>query len=136
MSPMTLYLSAISFQSKASGWANNTSDFRVRPMIEGFTRQRPQQPDSCRPVTPSILQGLGNAFKVICTSEFEASLYKAAAFVLFFGAFRQGEVLAVSRNRPGDRALHWDDCQLAIGRAYLLLQRSKTTKQVVVSGST
>lgn len=46
-------------------------------------------------------------------------------FVLFFGAFRPREVLAVCKVNPGDRAMRWEDCQFGGERVSLLLRKSK-----------
>lgn len=65
---MMLYLAAISFQSKALGWADTTVDFRVRRMIEGFRRGNPPRADDRLPITPSILCRLSATFTNICSS--------------------------------------------------------------------
>lgn len=126
---LSLYLAAVAFQSKALGWADTTRDFRVRRMIKGFKRGTTQQADGRKPITPNILRGLSRAYSSICHSEFEAVLFRAASFVLLFRAFCPGEVLAVSKLCPSDRALRWEDCQISGGRVSLLLRKSKTDQK-------
>lgn len=125
---MMLYLGAISFSSKALGWADATADFRVRRMVEGFRRGHPLQAFGRKPITPSIPCGLCDTFLHICSSEFKAALFRAVVLTLFWGAFRPGEVLAVSKAHPGDRIMKWEDCQLG-GQVSLLLRKSKADQR-------
>lgn len=72
---LSLYLEAIAFQSKALGWADNTMDFRVRRMVEGFKRGAPQQADGRGPIIPTILLHLSRVSSTICLSEFKGELF-------------------------------------------------------------
>lgn len=126
---LSLYMVAIAFQFEALGWADNMTDFRVRGMVEGFKRRVPQQVDERKPITPSILWGLSRSFDTICQSGSAATLFRVVSFLMFFGAFHLGEVLAVSKLWPGNRALRWEDCQTGGGRVSLLLRKSKTNQQ-------
>lgn len=122
---MRVYLAAISFSERAVGSPDPTADFRVRRMVAGFTRRHPPREDSRKPITVCILVGLLGQFSMLCFDDYEATLFRAAAVTLFFGAFRPGEVLAQSTVQF-DRALAHEDCRHMGEHVLLWLRVSKT----------
>ncbi|XP_066489002.1 integrase/recombinase xerD homolog [Tiliqua scincoides] len=126
---IAVYLAALSFQARALDWVDSTSDFRIRRMLEGLRRSCPRPIDARQLVIPGMLKALCADFDSLCTSRYEALLFKACCQVLFFGAFRPSEVLSISKFKPGDRALRWGDCVLGANHVSLFLRHSKTDQR-------
>ncbi|XP_054832646.1 vomeronasal type-2 receptor 26-like [Eublepharis macularius] len=81
-------LSALAFICKARGLPEVTGDFRIRKMLEGWSRETSGPRDLRQPISPSVLKGLGAAWETVCSSDYERLLFHAAALVAFFGALR------------------------------------------------
>lgn len=120
------FLAALAFYSKAAAWSDFLQDFRIRKMLERFRRVAPTLPDSHRPISPTILFGLGSAFRELCSSLFETHLFRAVALVMFWGAFCPSKVLFLSRGDASGGALLREDLTLTPNEAILVLRRSKT----------
>ncbi|XP_053145691.1 uncharacterized protein LOC128342435 [Hemicordylus capensis] len=126
---MAGYLAALAFQSKSQGMADTTGDFRVRRMLEGWTREHPVAVDSRRPLLPTAIRGAVVHYSGICRSSYEASLFRAATLVLFFGAFRAGELLPRSQHSPVFKVVQFGDVSLGRDVAQLRLRFSKTDQR-------
>ncbi|XP_053117095.1 vomeronasal type-2 receptor 26-like [Hemicordylus capensis] len=126
---MAGYLAALAFSSKSQGLADTTGDFRVRRMLEGWSRECPVMADSRRPLSPSAVQGAVEQFAVVCRSPYEAALFHAATLVLFFGAFRAGELLPRGRNSPACKVMQLGDVVIGQDVVQLRLRFSKTDQR-------
>ena len=74
------------------GYDNPTHDFLVSKLLEGCRGSNPSM-DRCKPISHAILQKIVLALPSVCSSKFEATLFKAV-----FGFMRVGEFTATSRN--------------------------------------
>jgi len=83
-SSINLHSSAISFVHKINGWVDPTDSFLVKKLKEGCRRQN-RHVDSRLPISPEILFNLVRILPSICSSVFEAGLFKAAFVLAFFG---------------------------------------------------
>ena len=92
------YVSAVGYAHKIRGWADPTQDFLVSKLLEGCRRDRPST-DARIPVTLSMLTRIVRALPNVCTSVYEAQLFKAAFLAAFFGFMRIGEFAADSKTR-------------------------------------
>ncbi|XP_053143320.1 uncharacterized protein LOC128341176 isoform X3 [Hemicordylus capensis] len=126
---MAGYLAALAFHAKAQGMSDTTGDFRVRRMLEGWTREHPVPLDSRRPLLPAAIQGAVGQFSAICRSPYEASLFHAVTLVLFFGAFRAGELLPRGHRSPVLKVVQFGDVSLGPDIAQLRLRFSKTDQR-------
>ncbi len=89
---MSTYISAISFHHKVNGLLDNTTNFSVSKMLEGYRRVKPSQ--DCRtPIVFETLVLIIDQLNQICISPFEVSLFRAAYTMAFFGLFRVGELV-------------------------------------------
>lgn len=76
-----------------------TKSFLVLQALKGF-RKRGGPPGLQRPVSYELLEGLCQRVGTVCSSSYEARLFKAAFSLAFFGAFRISE-LVVSNKKNG-----------------------------------
>ncbi|XP_053114245.1 uncharacterized protein LOC128328362 isoform X1 [Hemicordylus capensis] len=129
VSTMAGHLAALAFFGKARGLPDHSGDFRVRRMLEGWARETPVQPDRRRPVTPEALQLALRQLAGVCASPYEEVLFRAAALVAFFGAFRVGEMFPRSRRGPTSRVLQISDLTMGASRVVLHLRFSKTDQR-------
>jgi hypothetical protein len=95
---VTTYMAAISFKHKIRGVGDPTNCFIIKKLMEGFRRDRGTQLDCRLPITINHLKKLLGVLPTICSSEFEALLFRAVFLVMFFGFLRLGEVAASSKN--------------------------------------
>lgn len=95
-STITSYISAVAFFHKLKGWADPSQNFIVQKLREGC-RRRNQQSDTRRPITLDLLDKICQVTGSIAKSNLEASLFRAAFVLAFFGFFRVGELTVASR---------------------------------------
>ncbi|XP_054852797.1 uncharacterized protein LOC129341561 isoform X1 [Eublepharis macularius] len=119
-------LAALAFISKARGVPEMTGDFRIRKMLEGWSREAGARQDARQPISPAILKGLVGAWQSVCLSGYEAALFHAAALTAFFGALRVGELVAQSRLDLSQRALLLQDVRFVGEKVSLRIRSSKT----------
>lgn len=105
-------LAASALASKASGFSEDTGDFRFLKMLEGWVREAGAQRDVKEPLSPGVLKGLWSQWARFCLDALEAALFHAAAFVAFFGAFWISELVTKSRSDSSCRALQVADVSL------------------------
>ena len=82
---ISIHISAIAYAHKVNGWPDPTDCFVVKKMKEGYKRQNPRV-DSRNPITYRLLCRLVDVLPSICSSDFEASLFKAAFYCHFLGS--------------------------------------------------
>ena len=109
-STITTYVSAVGFYHKSQGWADPTNVFLVSKLLEGCRRLRPST-DTRLPISMPILLQTVQSLPAVCTSVYEACLFKAAFLSAFFGFMRVGEFAADSRHRVQPSVLTVADVQ-------------------------
>lgn len=119
-------LSALAFYAKCLGVQDNTADFRVRRMVEGYGRERTSQADTRTPISPEVLIRLDGRWAHICANEYEVSLFRAASLLAFFGAFRIGELVAACKTDESRAALQLSDVVWSPEKLSVWVRRSKT----------
>ncbi|XP_053150380.1 uncharacterized protein LOC128344384 [Hemicordylus capensis] len=120
---------ALSFAAQAQGVGDCTGEPRVKRMLEGWSRGLPPAKDRRQPFTLDLLTVLCGQLQGCCGSQWEVSLFRAAALVAFLWAFRPGELLPRSRFSATDRCLHFTDLSSGDGEARILLRFSKTDQR-------
>ncbi|XP_053106620.1 uncharacterized protein LOC128325152 isoform X2 [Hemicordylus capensis] len=123
------YLAALAFQSKARGLADTTGDFRVRRMLEGWSREHPAEADSRKPILPLAIRGAVEHLAGVCRSPYETALFHAAMVVLFFGAFRASELFPRGRFSHSTRVVQFGDTVPGRAALTLRLRFSKTDQR-------
>ncbi|XP_070597474.1 uncharacterized protein [Erythrolamprus reginae] len=120
-------LAGLAFLSKAGGFADLSGDFRIRKMLEGWLREQAGAPgDTRQPLTVEQLSSINVVFGSLCSSLYEARLFRAAACVMFFGALRVSEAMASSQADTSLRAFQFADLAFRQGGVSLVVRRSKT----------
>lgn len=130
-STVVTYMSALKFQHKIHGLQEYVSHFTVSKMLEGYRRSKPTH-DSRLPITYDILVEICAKLDAVCNSAYEATLFKAAYTLAFFGLFRVGE-LVFSSSAMGDAPLfHSDIVQLQVDQSFMVrLRKSKSNQHGV-----
>ena len=125
MSPASVskILAGVSFFLKFSGVPALTSFFQVTQVLKGFKRSRLSS-DGRRPISVELLIDLLGSLREVCSSEFEALLFRAAFSVAFFCALRVGEFTAL--NKSSSAFLRFDHVCVQDGCLSVFLCRSKT----------
>ncbi|XP_060100330.1 integrase/recombinase xerD homolog [Heteronotia binoei] len=122
-------LAALAFTSKVRGLSDSSGDFRLRKMLEGWSREQGPRSDPRTPFSPEVLKGFGRIWPTIRFSEFEALLFQAAAMAAFFGALRVSELVVSSRNDSSGRALLMGDVKIVGDCVTIRVRRSKTDQR-------
>ena len=92
------YISGLAYEHKLKGFPDFSNCFIIKKLVEGLARDNGRKPDSRLPITASYLALIMAALDNICSSEYEATLFKAAFSLSFFGFLRIGEVAAQSKS--------------------------------------
>lgn len=116
-------LAGLAFHFKLRGWADITKAFVIRQALKGWKREL-VRPDSRRPISYSLLGQLLEATIHLCSSHYEAVLFKASFCLAFFGALRVSELVPPARSRPG--GLLFEDVVIANNSLRIRISRSKT----------
>ena len=124
------HVSAISFEHKIRSIPDTTSAYSVSKMLEGFKRIR-SNPDSRMPIMYDNLIAICKVLDQVCTSNYEATLFRAAYTLAFFGLFRVSELVLTSPCYP-DQPLQITDVifQHRTGQDFLrvCLRKCKTSQ--------
>ena len=97
-STILTYVVAVGFYHKLQGWDDPSNNFLVSKLLEGCRRLRPLS-DARLPMSIPILVQITQSLPAVCTSTFEACLFKAIFVCAFFGFMRVGELVANSHHR-------------------------------------
>ena len=119
-------LAALSFYAKARGMRDSAGDFRIRKMLEGWSREEGQSQDDRAPISPTILGQICDLWGVLCKDRYEESLFRAAALMAFFGALRISELVALGKRDVSRRAVQLEDVTVQDGQVRIRLRSSKT----------
>ena len=98
-------LAALSFYAKANGIKDFSGDFRIRKMLEGWSRERGRIRDDRTPVSPALLERVCKLWGSLCRDRYEEALFHAAALLAFFGAMRISELVAAGKSDVSQKAL-------------------------------
>ena len=128
-STISTYISAISFMHKINGWCDPTTNFIIKKLKEGSRRLKGHNGDSRRPITVDILGRLCNLLQSICSSNYEAILFKAAFLLAFFGFLRVGEFTDVSKNANNRHNLGIGDILIDGDTMKVIIRSSKTDQK-------
>ncbi|XP_038057145.1 uncharacterized protein LOC119728820 [Patiria miniata] len=112
---ITTYVSGVGYYHKIRGWPDPTKDFIVSKLMHGCRRDR-NRVDERLPMSLPLLAQIIEAFTHVCSSHYEATLFKAAVTCAFFGFMRLGEFAAISKTKLQESLLHISDiefCDLA-----------------------
>lgn len=77
-------LAGLAFLFKISGFSNVTKQFLVKQAVKGYRKGR-RVPDSRRPVSFAILGRILEQLPLVCSSSYEAVLFKTAFVLAFLG---------------------------------------------------
>lgn len=116
-------LAGISFFVKWRGLPSCSSFFSVRQVLKGYRRSN-FSVDTRVPVTVDMLRALIAATDEVCSSVYEARLFKVSLSVCFFGAFRISELL--TRSSFAVNGLFYSDVTFTGDCIHILIRGSKT----------
>ncbi|KAM4031882.1 LOW QUALITY PROTEIN: uncharacterized protein ACNLHF_019259 [Anomaloglossus baeobatrachus] len=114
-------LTGIAFHFKLRGWSDITKSFIISRAVRGWCRLTPCQ-EHRRPISFALLARLIGAVHNFCSS-FESALFAVSFGLAFFGALRIGELLSLSRHRPG--GLRHNDVTVSNGGLRIRIRKSK-----------
>lgn len=106
ISPATIKLNiaAIAFQCKMFNVEDITQCFLIRKMMTGINRAD-KHIDNRLPVTLDILKKVVDGVYIVCTSNYESTLFAAIFTLAFFGFLRVGELVPNSAIDKGHALL-------------------------------
>ena len=120
-------LAALSFYVKANGIKDFSGDFRIKKMLEGWSQESGMSQDDRIPISPALLQHLGELWGSLCRDRYEeAGMFHAAALMAFFGAMRISGLVALGKGDVSRKALQMEDVTVWDGQVRIRLKRSKT----------
>jgi hypothetical protein len=129
-STISTYIAAISFVHKINGWWDPTANFIVKKLKEGCKRLKGHV-DNRRPISLSILKQLCRVTQGICSTQYEATMFKAAFAIAFFGFLRIGEFTETARRGQGAHNLKIGDVSFKGDAMFINIKSSKTDQQGV-----
>jgi hypothetical protein len=91
-STVNCYISDLSFYNKINNFEDYTQMFIVSKMIEGIKCSKLHEKDHRLPIIRELLNRILSILSIICTSHYEADLFKAAFLLAFHGFFRVREL--------------------------------------------
>lgn len=118
------YVVAIGYECKIQGLEDSTNRFVIAKVLDGFRRLK-SRADTRLPITEKILTNLMGALNTVCSSLYEAKLYKAAYTLAFFAFLRVGE-FALSKGNNLQSILGVDDVSIQNHQLVVCLRCSKT----------
>ena len=118
------YVASIGYECKIRGLDDSTNRFVVSKVLEGFKRLK-SKGDTRLPITEKVLARLIDTLDAVCSSFYEAKLYKAAYTLAFFAFLRVGE-FALSKGNNLHTILRVSDVSLLNNQLTLCLRCSKT----------
>ena len=130
LSPATIktYIAGLSYHHKINMLHDPTVLFVVKKLLEGCHRSGIRT-DSRAPITPSILTSICELLSSICYNVFEATMFKAAYLLTYYGLLRVSEVVHSSWQQFG-RALQIQDITFEkSGQAVCITIRQSKTSQ-------
>lgn len=127
-STIRTYISGISFHHKILNLPDPTEVFIIRKLLEGCRRLGHKQDDRA-PITGEILTKICAVLPSVCSSQYEAVLFKAAYTIAYFGLLRVSEVVFTTQNYS-ERPLQVGDINVEdSGQAINLTIRVSKTNQ-------
>lgn len=121
---------------KIQGFNDHTKSFLVLKMLEGVSRQGKKKDLRAR-ITLEIVIKLLSVLPHVCTSAYEASLFKAAFSLAFFGFLRVEEFTSKSKFRQDTRPFHLNDIKIfSVGKTsyvQVTITESKTDQKGLTS---
>ncbi|XP_053556943.1 uncharacterized protein LOC128648368 isoform X1 [Bombina bombina] len=118
-------MAALSFFFKLLGAGDPTGCFFIRQTLKGWGRMQPNKGDVREPITRDRLERLVAVLPIICKSEFEVLLFKAAFVLAFAGALRITELVSPSKKHM-DRGVQFDHVRISPPAVLLFIPKSKT----------
>ncbi len=99
-STISTYIHGLTYFHKLHNWFNIAGVFIISKLLEGCRRSRVRR-DNRAPITPRMLSDICRMLPLVCYSEYEAKLFKAAFLLAYFGLFRVSELVCTSRTVIG-----------------------------------
>ncbi len=93
---ISTYVAGVSHFHKINGFQDPTKDFIITKLLEGTRRAAPKS-DTRLPISLPILQDILGALPLVCTTQYEVTMFRAAFLCAFFGFMRVGEFTANSK---------------------------------------
>ncbi|KAK3095954.1 hypothetical protein FSP39_021284 [Pinctada imbricata] len=118
------YISALNFKCKSESLSDFSQSFIITKLLEGFCRSN-NRPDSRLPITLDILGRIIAVLPLVCTSNYEATLFSAACSLAFHAFLRVGEFTLAKGNSPTS-VLSFSDISLSPDNLVLCIRSSKT----------
>ena len=131
LAPKTLrvQLAGLSFFCKVNDWWDPGHSFRIRRAVDGWGRLAPRRVDSRRPISLHMLRRFWKILEDVCSTPYEAALFRAAFALAFYGAFRSSELLPASKDDRQGSALARHDIQVSGSQLVIRLRHSKTDQR-------
>lgn len=101
------YISAISYKLKIQNDSDETQNFLVKKLLEGY-RRKSKSNDVRLPITSNILKQIIQSLQLVCNNYYECKLFQAAYTLAFFGFFRVGE-MTVKNQKDLGHAIDYED---------------------------
>jgi hypothetical protein len=138
-STINSYVCAISSWHKTRKWEDPCASFMVNRALKGAGRKN-STPDARQPITPEILGKLIKATPSVCSSRYEATLFKCIFSLAFFGLFRIGDLVCNKKRQPQSKVLHLKHIAFKEGCMKVIVRYSKTdqagkSSSIILKGS-
>lgn len=128
--PSTIFthIAALSFVHKINSWPDPTQSFVITKLREGLKRQG-HQADSRQPITYKLLGKLVGMLPAVCSSQYEASLFRASFLLAFFGFLRVGEFTSLSKKAETSHLIQISDISFVEIGMKVIIRYSKTDQR-------
>ena len=131
LAPATIasYLSGLAFWLQVNGFPRFTDDFLVRKLLAGV-RRGGKSCDGRKPILWPSLKLILGALPQVCSTSFEAVLFKSAFALAFFAFLRVGEVVCgrEGRHTLKTSGLRWTNLHSSRGTSEAMLVTLDSSK--------
>ena len=128
LSTTKTYLAGLSAEHKLRGMSDPTDEFLIKKLLKGFAKNA-KNTDSRFPITFERLKLLIGCVPNICRDTYEASLFKTAFTLAFFGCFRLSELVGQGTSleaKGGRSGITVSDVRIEMPTAKVRISASKT----------
>ena len=118
------HIVALSYYNKINGFIDNTQAFLVKQLLKGMNKNQNRK-DQRMPITISLLEKILPNLSHICSSSYEATLFRVAYALSFCALLRVSEV-AFSHIDHINHVLAFQNVKVCSTHINIFIQKSKT----------
>ena len=118
------HVAALSYYNKINGFIDNTQTFLVKQLLKGLNKSQKRK-DNRMPITIALLAKILPNLSHICSSYYEATLFRVAYSISFCALLRVSEI-ASSNNGDVNHVIAFQNVKIYPTHVDIFIHKSKT----------